>query len=92
MHKYMAYIFWSTLVLYIVTLCTVSYVGVHLTYVAVPVIIVSGLLMKLFKPKVTVTKSEKVIKGVLGGLGEALELTAAAAKDYRIQTGKLSQS
>ena len=39
--------FYTTLILYVPTLLTVSYVGVYLTYVAIPVIVVSGLLMKL---------------------------------------------
>jgi 16S rRNA pseudouridine516 synthase len=40
------FIFWSTLILYIVTLVSVPYVGVYLTYVAIPVIIISGLICK----------------------------------------------
>ncbi|PWI34735.1 hypothetical protein DI392_00155 [Vibrio albus] len=45
------YLFWVTLALYILTLCTVSYVGVYLTYIAIPLIVVSGLIMKCTKPK-----------------------------------------
>ena len=46
-----SYIFFLTLIIYIITLCTVTYVGVYLTYVAVPVIIVSGFIMYCSKPK-----------------------------------------
>ena len=35
-------IFWFTAIVYGVTLAAVSYVGVYLTYVAVPTLIVSG--------------------------------------------------
>lgn len=51
MHAFSKYVFYSTLTLYVLTLLTVTYVGVYLTYVAVPVIIVSGLLMKLSAKK-----------------------------------------
>ncbi|ROP62529.1 hypothetical protein EDF81_1023 [Enterobacter sp. BIGb0383] len=51
MHSLSKYVFYSTLILYILTLLTVSYVGVYLTYVAIPVIVVSGLLMKMFSKK-----------------------------------------
>ena len=51
MYKISRFIFWSTLILYIITLCTVSYVGVYLTYIAIPIIIISGLIMKMTKPK-----------------------------------------
>ena len=37
-------VFVSTLALYLVTLISVPYVGVYLTYGAIPVIIVSGIL------------------------------------------------
>jgi len=37
-------IFASTLTLYLVTLVSVPYVGVYLTYGAIPIIIVSGML------------------------------------------------
>lgn len=40
------FIFWATLILYIITLVSVPYVGVYLTYVAIPVIIISGLICK----------------------------------------------
>lgn len=50
MYKISSFIFWAVLGLYLVTLFTVSYVGVHLTYVAVPVIVLSGLIMKFSRP------------------------------------------
>lgn len=36
------FVFISTLLVYGVTLATVTYVGVYLTYVALPVIVISG--------------------------------------------------
>ena len=51
MHHTAEIIFFSTLALYLITLFTVSYVGVYLTYVAVPVIVVSGLIMYWTRPK-----------------------------------------
>ena len=51
MHKASKFVFWITLILYVSTLLTVSYVGVYLTYIAIPTITVSGLIMKLTKPK-----------------------------------------
>jgi len=58
MHKISSFIFWATLILYIVTLLTVSYVGVYLTYFAIPVILISGLIMKFTTPKNNKTSSE----------------------------------
>ncbi len=40
------FIFWTTLILYLITLFSVPYVGVYLTYVAIPIIIISGLICK----------------------------------------------
>ena len=50
-YKKSSVIFWLTLVLYLVTIFTVSYVGVYLTYVAVPTIVVSGFLMYCTRPR-----------------------------------------
>ena len=35
-------IFWFTLIIWIVTLFFVSYIGVYLSYIAVPILLVSG--------------------------------------------------
>lgn len=40
-----------TLAIYVLTLLTVSYVGVYLTYVAVPVIVVFGSIAYFLTPK-----------------------------------------
>jgi len=50
MHDKAVFVFVTTLVLYLITLFTVPYVGVYLTYVALPVIIISGLIMHLTTP------------------------------------------
>lgn len=44
-------IFFLTLFLYLMTLIFVSYVGVYLTYYAIPVIVVSGVIAYLLEPK-----------------------------------------
>lgn len=51
MHAKASFVFWITLVLYLVTLFTVSYVGVYLTYIVIPILVVSGLVMKCSTPK-----------------------------------------
>ena len=58
MYKKSAFVFLTTLVLYILTLFTVSYVGVYLTYIAIPLIVISGLIMILSKPKKKVIDRE----------------------------------
>lgn len=40
------FVFFLTLGLYLITLFTVPYVGVYLTYAAIPTIIISGLIAK----------------------------------------------
>lgn len=40
------FVFFITLFLYLVTLASVPYVGVYLTYIAIPIIIISGLIAK----------------------------------------------
>lgn len=61
MYEKSAFVFWLTLVLYIITLSTVSYVGVYLTYIAIPIIVFSGLIMKFAKPK---PKTQEVLDTV----------------------------
>lgn len=49
-HETCEMIFFLTLVLYLVTLFTVSYVGVYLTYVAIPVLVISGSVAWISRP------------------------------------------
>ncbi len=49
LHKTARIAFWLTLALYLLTLFTVDYVGVYLTYIAIPIIVVSGLIMYITK-------------------------------------------
>lgn len=66
--------FYTTLILYVLTLLTVSYVGVYLTYVAIPVIVVSGLLMKLLgKRKSKSGEVSNVVARVLNDTNVGLE-------------------
>lgn len=51
MHTKVTFIFILTLGLYLITLFTVPYVGVYLTYGAVPVIVITGFISYLTRPK-----------------------------------------
>lgn len=51
LYKFSSVVFALTLATYVLTLITVSYVGVYLTYVAVPVIIIFGVLAYFLAPK-----------------------------------------
>lgn len=75
MYKISSFVFWVALGLYIITLLTVSYVGVYLTYIAIPVIVVSGLIMRVAKPKYKKPTSElaKATSEVLDGLSSGLD-------------------
>ncbi len=49
LHKTASVAFWLTLVIYVFTLFMVDYVGVYLTYIAIPTIVVSGVIMYITK-------------------------------------------
>jgi len=51
LYKKCEVIFILTLIIYLITISTVSYVGVYLTYVAAPVIVISGFIYYLTRPK-----------------------------------------
>lgn len=51
MHTKALFVFWAILSIYLITLFTVSYVGVYFTYVAVPLIGISGLIVLFTKKK-----------------------------------------
>lgn len=51
LHEKSSVIFWITLIVYIIIWATVSYVGVYVTYVAGPVLVISGIIMWLSAPK-----------------------------------------
>lgn len=84
MYKTSAFVFWTTLCLYLVTLMTVSYVGVYLTYVALPVIVISGLVMRLSRPRAAKPGAvENAMKAFSNGLhvfGSAVEQAASDAE------------
>ncbi len=74
MYSLSKYVFYTTLILYVLILLTVSYVGVYLTYVAIPVIVVSGLLMKLLgKRKSKSGEVSNVVARVLNDTNVGLE-------------------
>lgn len=89
MHAKMSFVFWITLILYLVTLFTVSYVGVYLTYVAIPVLIVSGLLMKCLTPK---SEHKKIIDDGKTTLKEAGKITNEVLNGVNGVLGDLNRS
>ena len=72
MYEKSAFVFWMTLILYIITLCTVSYVGVYLTYVAIPLIVISGLIMMIAKPQ---PKTQQVMESTSSAIKEVNKTT-----------------
>ncbi len=50
LHDKCSAIFWLTLVVYVLTLYFVSYVGVYLTYIAVPTIVITGFIAYITRP------------------------------------------
>lgn len=50
-HCKTAVIFWTTLAIYVLICFTVSYVGVYVTYIAGPILLVTGILAWLTKPR-----------------------------------------
>lgn len=64
MYEKAAFVFWLTLALYLITLLTVSYVGVYLTYIAIPLIALSGLIMLIAKPKAESKKKQETVRRV----------------------------
>ncbi len=58
--KFSIVTFLLTLFVYVLTLTYVSYVGVKLTYVAVPVIVISGLIAYLTRPKEIINKIKEL--------------------------------
>lgn len=51
LHDKSSAVFWVTLIVYILIWCTVSYVGVYVTYVAGPLLVLSGITMWFIEPK-----------------------------------------
>ena len=72
MHSKATFIFWMTLILYLTTLLTVSYVGVYLTYIAIPMIVLSGLVMLVTKPSEKYKKTKGEILSFASELDESL--------------------
>ena len=91
MHSKAAFVFWTTLILYVLTLFTVTYVGVYLTYIAIPLIVFSGLVMKLTTPKPEYVEAVEQTKEVISetknmaksGLESLSELMAEANESLK---------
>lgn len=74
MYEMASKIFFGTLALYVFTLLTVSYVGVYLTYIAIPIIMISWLIMDIAKPssKKTSTKKKSSIFSIMSDVVKEL--------------------
>lgn len=95
MHAKASFVFWLTLSLYLITLFTVSYVGVYLTYIAIPLLVISGLIMKFSTPKPEHKKvledSKSVVKEVGKATGEALEQANSFLDDLNTSLGNYNK-
>lgn len=89
MHAKATFVFWITLVLYIMTLFTVTYVGVYLTYVAIPLIVLSGLIMKFTKPK---PEHKEIIDNTKSILKETGKATSSALNGLNSFLGEVNNS
>lgn len=88
MYEKSAFVFWVTLILYLITLSTVSYVGVYLTYIAIPMIVISGLIMKLTKPK---PQTQKILGTVSSITKEGNQALHDILDDVNTATSKYNQ-
>lgn len=97
MHKKAAFIFWLTLTLYVITLLFASYVGVYLTYVAIPIIVISGLIMMLAKPTMkhekepsraasVVYETSKTASALLDDLSSRMDEVARSLEKFNMKT------
>lgn len=89
MHAKATFTFWLTLSLYLVTLFTVSYVGVYLTYVAIPLLVVSGLVMKCSTPK---SEHKKIIDESKSALYQASMATTDTLDEINNFLGDVNKS
>lgn len=89
MYEKASYVFWITLFLYIATLLTVSYVGVYLTYIAIPLIILSGLIMKFSTPS---KRSQEIIDVTKSTIIEARNATDNLLNEVNLTLNDFSNS
>lgn len=80
MYKTAQFIFWATLLLFGAVLGSAPYVGVYLTYVAIPIIVISGVIVKLTKPKPP--KEPSVVAQFFSEAKEFLAGEAEEAKEF----------
>lgn len=88
MYEKSFFVFWVTLILYLITLGTVTYVGVYLTYIAIPMIVISGLVMLLSKPK---PETQKVLDSVSSLTKEARQATNEILNDTRTSLAQFNE-
>lgn len=66
MHEKAKFIFYTTSILFGAVLVFATYIGVYLTYIAIPVILLSGLIMKCTRPNLPLkTEQEKKPKSAI---------------------------
>ena len=78
MHSKASFVFWLTLALYLITLFTVTYVGGYLTYIALPLLVITSLIMKCTKPK---SEVQKIYDGSKSAVTQALVGTSKFLDD-----------
>jgi hypothetical protein len=102
MHAKASFVFWVTLILYLVTLFTVSYVGVYLTYIVIPLLVVSGLVMKCSTPKsehkliiddgkTVLRQTAEVTNDALVGVNRFLHDVNSSLSEYNKVNGLVSE-
>jgi hypothetical protein len=80
MYKIAAFVFYLTCLMYVFTLVMVTYVGVYLTYIALPVIVISGIIMRLARKKANRSSGQPDLmdgflvgmSGVVSGINKGL--------------------
>ncbi len=88
MNRALTYIFYTTLFLYLLTLVFASYVGVYLSYVAIPVIVITGLLRKFTPPS---HKEKSMLSNVKSATAAASSVIDVAASDFNSEVEKLNK-
>ncbi|MGI2092807.1 hypothetical protein ACRN96_09300 [Shewanella oncorhynchi] len=88
MHAKASFVFWTTLFIYVITLFSVSYVGVYLTYIALPILLLAGLVMKLTTPK---PEHKEIQDNISGAVNEALEVTSSVLNSISSGLGTATQ-
>lgn len=94
MHSKARFIFYTVLAIYLITIFTVSYVGVYLTYFAIPVIVISGLIMRFTKPKPVTELQQNVhdsVRNTFAGINSTMGTFSSGLKKYNAKFELIQQ-